>query len=64
MTTTEQIEALKKSLTLMTRISGNIQTDDYEDLDAMNRTIHDMGEQLFELELSLQSTAENLAVAA
>jgi hypothetical protein len=65
MTATEQkIEALKKSLNLMTRIAGNIQSDDYEDLDALNRAISDASCELFELELSLQPATDDLAIAA
>ena len=64
MTTEQTIASLKKSLTLMTRIAGNIMSDDYEDLDALNRTIRDMSEQLFELELLLQPEREDDLIAA
>ncbi|MDQ1591615.1 MAG: hypothetical protein QOG71_2242 [Pyrinomonadaceae bacterium] len=63
MTAAKQIEALKQSLNLMTRIAANIQTEDYEDLDALNRAIRDMDSELFDLELSLQPEAEELMYA-
>jgi hypothetical protein len=46
MTTAKQIENLKKSLNLVTHIAGDIQSDDYESLDAMHRTIRDMDAHL------------------
>jgi Fe-S cluster assembly iron-binding protein IscA len=59
MTATEQkIEALKKTLNLMARIAGDIQSDDYEALDALRRALRDAGCELFELELSLQPNLE------
>jgi hypothetical protein len=48
----------------MTRISRNIMTDDYEELDAMHRVIRDMQTDLFELELSLMPGLENELIAA
>ncbi len=63
MTTTEQsIASLKKTLTLMSRISRNIMTDDFEEIEYLNRAISDASTQLFELELSLQP--DDLAIAA
>jgi len=65
MTTTEQkINALKKSLNLMSRIAGNIQSEDFEELDALHRTIRDAKADLFELELELQPETDDLAIAA
>jgi len=64
MITAKQIESLKKSLTLMTRIAGDIQSEDHESLDALHRTIRDMDAQLFELELSLQPATEDELIAA
>ena len=52
-TTAATIENLKRDLLLMSRIAGNIITDDHEEIDALNRTIRDAGAELFELELSL-----------
>lgn len=56
--TAKQIQSLKKSLVLMSRIAGNIQTEDYEDLDAMHRAISDASTELFELELSLTEATD------
>lgn len=64
MTTTEhKIASLKKSLNLMSRIAGNIMTDDFEEIDALKRVICDAECELFELELELQPEAEELIAA-
>ncbi len=65
MTTTEQkIESLKKSLNLMSRIAGDIQSNDYEGLDCLHRTIRDAQADLFELELEMQPSTEDDLLAA
>jgi hypothetical protein len=65
MSTTEQkIEAMKKTIKLMRRITGNIITDDHEEIDAMYRAIRDQECDLFELELSLQPATDEDLIAA
>ncbi len=63
-TTAKQIEALKKTHSLMSRIARNIMTDDFEEIDALNRAICDAECELLELELLLQPTTDDLAIAA
>jgi hypothetical protein len=65
MTTTEQkLEALKKTINLISHIAHDIQTDDYESIDALMRASRDASSDLFELELSLQPAIDDLVVAA
>ncbi len=63
-TTAKQIEALKKTLSLMSRIARNIMTDDYEEIDALNRAICDAECELLELELSLLPATDDELLAA
>ncbi|HEY9401760.1 MAG TPA: hypothetical protein VIQ24_03635 [Pyrinomonadaceae bacterium] len=65
MVTTEQkIETLKRTINLISRIARDIQTDDYESIDALMRASRDASSDLFELELSLQPATDDLAIAA
>ena len=50
-TVAQKIEAIKRTLRTMTRIANDLQTEDYEALDAMHRTIRDLAADLDELEL-------------
>ncbi|MDQ1593254.1 MAG: hypothetical protein QOG71_3881 [Pyrinomonadaceae bacterium] len=64
MTATEKkLEALKRTINLISRIARDIQTDDYESLDALMRAASDADADLFELRLELSETGE-LAQAA
>ena len=65
MTTAEQkIEAIKRSIRNLRRIERDIQTEDYEALDALSRTLSDLDSDLFDLELSLQHATDDIAAAA
>lgn len=55
-TAANKIESIKRSLNLMSRIARDIQTKDYESLDALNRTIRDLADDLDELELLTDGT--------
>ena len=52
----QKIESIKRTLRTMNRIAANIITEDYEDLDALNRAIRDMESDLAELELLTDGT--------
>lgn len=62
--TEQKINALKRTLNLMSRISRNIMTDDFEEIDCVNRAIRDAECDLFELELSLKLENEEDLIAA
>ncbi|MDQ1591710.1 MAG: hypothetical protein QOG71_2337 [Pyrinomonadaceae bacterium] len=64
MTATEKkLEALKRTINLISRIARDIQTEDYESIDALIRAASDADAHLFELRLELSETGE-LAQAA
>jgi len=52
----QKIESIKRTLRTMNRIAANIITEDYEDLDALNRAIRDLESDLAELELLTDGT--------
>ncbi len=52
----QKIESIKRTLRTMNRIALNIITEDYEDLDALNRAIRDLESDLAELELLTDGT--------
>jgi hypothetical protein len=56
-TAAQKIESIKRTLRTMNRIASNIITEDYEDLDALNRAIRDLESDLVELELLTDGTA-------
>jgi aconitase B len=56
-TAAQKIESIKRTLRTMNRIAANIITEDYEDLDTLNRAIRDLESDLAELELLTDGTA-------
>lgn len=54
MTTNAKLEKIKKTVSLINRIAGNIITDDHEEIDNLNRALRDLDSDIFELELDLQ----------
>jgi hypothetical protein len=52
-----KIESLKKTLNSLSRIASDIQSEDYEALDALSRTIADAKADLHELDLALDGVA-------
>jgi hypothetical protein len=57
-TTAAMIANLKRDLVLMSRIADNISTSDFEEIDALHRTIRDASGELFELELSFKAETD------
>lgn len=56
MTTNTKLEKIKKTVSLINRIAGNIITDDHEEMDNLHRALRDLDSDVFELELDLQPT--------
>lgn len=56
--TTAIIANLKRDLAFMSRIADNINTTDFEEIDALHRTIRDASSELFELELSFEAETD------
>ena len=63
-TATAKLEHMKRTIKLLSRIAGNIITDDHEEIDHLNRAICDLDSEAFELELLIQPATDDLAVAA
>lgn len=55
----KKIEALKKTINLISCIAGNIQTEDLEEMDRLYRAISDAKCDLNELELEMQPECED-----
>ena len=60
----KQFEAFKKDINFLSRVLGDIQTEDYEAVDAMCRTLAIMDARLFEIELEAQPSTEDELIAA
>ena len=58
------IDKIKRSIATLNKIHANIQTDDYETLDALARTIRNLESDVFELELEGQPATDDLALVA
>jgi len=56
-TAAQKIESMKRTLRTMNRIAANIITEDFEEVDCLNRTIRDLESDLHELELLTDGTA-------
>lgn len=54
MTTNAKLEKIKKTVSLINRIAGNIITDDHEEMDNLRRALRDLDSDVFELELDAQ----------
>jgi hypothetical protein len=53
-----KLEKIKKTISLINRIAGNVITDDHEEMDNLNRALRDLDSHVFELELDLQSATD------